>query len=125
MREETRKLISRADKDLSTAGFATQSRDGPLPVTTGLHCQSSVENYLKAFLLDNEIPFSEYQRLNTLFEYCISADPSFTALRNEIDQLASYSIASRYPKADDSVKFRDEAVNAAKRVKEFILKKLS
>jgi HEPN domain-containing protein len=124
MHEETQNWISKGDKDLGTAGFALNSVDGPLPVTTGLHCQKAAENYLKAYLQENEVPFSRQNNLNSLLEACVSFDKSFAALRTEINQLAGYSIASRYPKAKDSLEFRKDAVATAKRVKEFILNKL-
>jgi HEPN domain-containing protein len=124
MREETRNWILQGDKDLGTAGFALNSVDGPLPVTTGLHCQKAAENYMKAYLQEKEVPFSRQNNLNSLFEHCVSFDASFEALRMEIEQLTGYSIASRYPKAKDSLEFRKDAVATTKRVKEFILKKL-
>jgi HEPN domain-containing protein len=125
MREETRNWISKGNKDLGTAGFALNSVDGPLPVTTGLHCQNAVENYLRAYLLENAISFSNEHNLNSLFEACVSFDKSMEVLRKDIDQLNGYSIASRYPKAEDSLEFRKEAVTTTKRVKEFVLGKLA
>jgi HEPN domain-containing protein len=125
MLEKTRTLIARANKDLGTAGFALQSIDGPLPVTTALHCQQAAENYLKAFLHEHELAFSDQHNLASLLESCISVDSSFEDLRADIDQLEGYSIASRYPKASDSLQFRMEALNTAKRVKDFILNKLA
>jgi HEPN domain-containing protein len=124
MHEETRAWISRANKDLMTAGFALHSVDGPLPVTTALHCQQSAEKYLKAFLQEHNIRFSGQYHLCPLLESCISADPSFEVLRAQVNQLDGYSIASRYPKAENSMQFRNEALDAAKQVKEFILGKL-
>ena len=124
MKDGTRNLISKGDKDLGTAGFALNSVDGPLPVTTGLHCQKAVENYLKAYLQENGVSFSRQPNLNSLFETCAAFDQSFEALRADINQLAGYTIASRYPKAEDSLEFRTIAVATAKRVKEFILEKL-
>jgi HEPN domain-containing protein len=125
MREETRNWIAKADKDLGTAGFALNSIDGPLPVTTGLHCQKSAENYLKAYLQEHESPILNQHRLIILLESCILIDKSFESLYEEINQLEGYSIASRYPKAEDSLEFRKEAIATAKRVKEFILNKLA
>ena len=107
-----------------TAGFALHSIDGPLPVTTALHCQQSAEKYLKAFLQEHGIRFSSQHYLRPLLESCISLDPSFEGLRAQINQLDGYSIASRYPNAENSVEFRNEALNTAKQVKEFILGKL-
>jgi len=125
MRAETRNWIAMADKDLGTAGFALNSVDGPLPVTTGLHCQKSAENYLKAYLQEHEVPISNRLSLMDLFESCISIDGSFESLQMEINQLEGYSIASRYPRVEDSLEFRKEAIATARRVKEFILNKLA
>ena len=124
MHEETRKWIVKADKDLGTASFALDSVDGPLPVTTALHCQQSAEKYLKAYLQENEVSFSDYQHLIALFELCLSVDRSFETLGMDINQLESYSIASRYPKIEDSLEFRKEAIATTNRVKEFTLGKL-
>src|SRR5215510_11860911 len=99
MREETRIWISKANKDLGTAGFALQSVDGPLPVTTAFHCQSAGEKYLKAFLQEHSVSFSNQHNLTPLLESCISIDDSFEELRTDIDRLEGYSIASRYPKS--------------------------
>ena len=124
MKDETRDLISKGDKDLGTAGFALNSVDGPLPVTTGLHCQKAAENYLKAYLQENGVSFSKHNNLRSLFDACVSFDYSFETWRTEINQLEGYSIASRYPQAKDSLEFRKDAIATAKHVKEFILKKL-
>ena len=125
MRDETRNLISKGNKDLGTASFALNSVDGPLPVTTGLHCQKAAENYIKAYLQENGVSFSNHNNLHSLFEACVSFDDAFAALRIEINQLEGYSIASRYPQANDSLEFRKDAIATAKRVKEFILEKLA
>lgn len=125
MREETRNWISNADKDLGTAGFALNSVDGPLPVTTGLHCQKSAENYLKAYLQEHGVSVSDQHSLMNLLESCISIDTSFESLYVEINRLEGYSIASRYPRAEDSLEFRKEAIATAQRVRDFILNKLA
>jgi HEPN domain-containing protein len=125
MKDETRNLISKGDKDLGTAGFALNSVDGPLPVTTGLHCQKATENYIKAYLHENGVSFSKHNNLHGLFEACVSFDDSFESLGTEINQLEGYSIASRYPQAKDSLEYRKDAIATAKRVKEFVLDKLA
>ena len=124
MREETRNWLAKADKDLGTAGFALNSVDGPLPVTTAMHCQLSAEKYLKAYLHEHNIAFSSQQTLTSLLEDCIAVDESFEALHEAIGQLEGYSIAARYPKADDSLAFRKEAVATVQRVKRFVLDRL-
>ncbi len=125
MHTETRNWISKGDKGLGTAGFALNSVDGPLPVTTGIHCQQAAENYLKAYLQESGVPFSSGYKLIALFEACVSFDRSFETLRANIDQLEGYSIASRYPKVEDSLEFRKDAIATATRVKEFVLDKLA
>ena len=124
MREETRNWIAKADKDLGTAGFALNSIDGPLPLTTAMHCQSSSEKYLKAYLHEHDVDFSNEQSLTSLLKDCIAVDETFETLHANIDQLEGYSIASRYPKADDSLAFRKEAIATVQRVKEFVLSRL-
>ena len=123
MREETRQWLAKADKDFGIAIFAMQSIDGPLPVTTGLHCQQSAEKYLKAYLYETDINFSNQQTLSSLFDNCRAVDGSFEILQPEISQLEGYSIASRYPKASDISEFNQVAVEAMKQVKAFVMSK--
>jgi HEPN domain-containing protein len=125
MRKETKAWISKANKDLGTASIAHQSVDGPLPVTTGLHCQQSAEKYLKAFLQEYGIAFSNQHSLVPLLEACISIDDSFERLRADINRLEGYSIAARYPRPNDSKEYAGEALSTAKRAKEFVLDKLA
>ncbi|HSL47182.1 MAG TPA: HEPN domain-containing protein [Anaerolineales bacterium] len=125
MQVETRNWISKANKDLVTAEFAMHSMDGPLPVTTALHCQQSAKKYLKAFLYEQHVPFSSQSGLVTLLESCISVDNSFEQLRQLINKLEGYSIASRYPKANESLEFRKEALATIEQVKEFVLSRLT
>jgi len=122
MRDETKSWLAKANKDLGTAVFAMDSIDGPLPLTTGLHCQKSAEEFLKAYLQEMQIGFSDQQSLGPLFDVCISMDTDFESLRTEISQLEGYAIASRYPK--ESLEFRKNAIATAARVKEFIVNKL-
>ena len=125
MREETRTWIKKADTDLGNAGFALQSVDGPLPVTTALHCQLSAEKYLKAFLAEQSISFSHQHTLVSLFDLCMPVDHSFESVWQDIKQLNGYSIASRYPVSGNSLQFREAAIASATRVRDFILDKLA
>jgi HEPN domain-containing protein len=122
MRDETKSWLAKANKDLGTAIFAMDSVDGPLPLTTGLHCQKSAEEFLKAYLQEMSAGFSEQQSLGSLFDACIFADHDFELLRAEISRLEGYAIASRYPK--ESLEFRKNAIATATRVKEFVINKL-
>ena len=125
MREKTRTWISKATKDLGNASFAMESIDGPLPMTTALHCQLAAEKYLKAFLCEHEVPFSHTNTLVSLFESCKPIDHSLESLWHDIDQLSGYSIASRYPPLSDSLQFREQAIASAKRVRDFVLARLT
>jgi len=124
MREETRNWITKAERDLGTAVFAMGSVDGPLPVTTGLHCQQSARKYLKAYVQEYDVKSLDRQNLSSLLEVCVSIDKSFESLRMDISQLEGYSIASHYPKASDALEFNTDAVATAQRVKEFVVGKL-
>ena len=122
MRDETKSRLAKANKDLGTAVFAMDSVDGPLPLTTGLHCQKSAEGFLKAYLQEVGAGFLEKQSLGSLFDVCIAMDKDFESLRIEISQLEGYAIASRYPR--ESLEFRKNAIAMTTRVKEFIGSKL-
>jgi hypothetical protein len=55
----------------------------------------------------------------------VPIDHSFEGLRQDMNQLNGYSIAYRYPTSGNSLEFRKEAIASAKRVKDFVLNKLS
>lgn len=125
MHEESRKWIAKGDRDLGTAGFALNSADGPLPVTTALHCQAAAENYLRAFLHVEQTNLAEHGNLNSLFENCLAIDGTFVSIRADVEKLSGYAIASRYPKAEESLEFRKDAITTVQHVREFILGRLT
>ncbi len=92
--------------------------------TICFHCQQSVEKFLKAFLVENEIEFGKVHSIEYLIKLCSTADKEFESLYEIAKDLTDYAVEVRYP--DEfyipSVEEAKEAYKSATFIKEFVLK---
>jgi HEPN domain-containing protein len=91
------------------------------------HMQQCVEKYLKAFLVHKEREITKTHNLSIVLQECVEIDPSFKELMEAgIDELTAYAVGTRYP--DDfyqpTVEESRKAIDAAERVKIFVLEKI-
>ena len=94
--------------------------------------QQSVEKYLKAYLIFNDIEINEVNKnkihdIGRLINYCEKIDSSFNILfKLNVDILSEYAINSRYPFPSKVITLEDtiEALSIAERVKSFINEKI-
>jgi HEPN domain-containing protein len=127
MKEETKKWLIKAINDYKTAKrLLKPPEDEIITDTLCFHCQQTVEKFLKAFLVENNIDFEKIHTLEYLIKLCSTVDSNFENLYEVAEKLASYAISIRYP--DEfyipSVKEAEEAFRLATSAKVFILKKL-
>jgi len=59
-----------------------------------------------------------------LLALCLPLDKDFEEIANDLESLEGYAVAIRYPGAIVSVELAEEAFKAAKRIREFVRKKL-
>ena len=95
MKNLTKDWIFMADKDLTAAEILSKD-DYPLTNIVVFHCQQAIEKYLKAFLIENDIPViktHDLVRLNKIIQKIknLGIDREKLALVNDV-----YS-ESRYP----------------------------
>ena len=119
------KWINKAEKDLLTAERELSFED-PITDIICFHCQQTVEKYLKAFLVYHQIYFTKTHRIMDLLELCATEDPSFKDELEDADNLTDYAVEIRYPDVwlEPGIEDAKEALEIAKKVKEFVLNKI-
>ena len=119
------KWIKKAEKDLLTAERELSFED-PVTDSVCFHCQQTVEKYLKAFLVHHQIYFPKTHRIMDLLELCATIDSSFKDELKDADSLTDYAVEIRYPDIwlELGIEEAAEAYEQAKKVKEFVLKKI-
>lgn len=91
-------------------------------------CQGSAEKYLKAFLIWNGWELKKTHDLMDLLGHCMGYDAEFENFKEECSLLNEYITAGRYP-GDlpfEGITEHDarDAINAATKIEEFVLKKI-
>jgi HEPN domain-containing protein len=91
-------------------------------------CQGSAEKYLKAFLIWNGWELKKIHDLQDLLAFCIDFEPGFEKLKEKCGLLNEYITEARYPGdlpfesiGEDDAR---EAIEAADKIEEFVLKKI-
>lgn len=88
--------------------------------------QQMAEKYLKGYLVFEGEEFPKIHDLAKLIKLCQKIDFGFSDLKSDAQYLRGFYIATRYP--GDYPEFRwkeaEQALEAATRIKEFVLKKL-
>ena len=124
--EYLKKWLIKANKDLKVA-----ENEIILPpedmVTDAIcfHSQQAVEKYLKAYLIFKQVEFDKTHNLEFLLEICIENESDFSQI--DVGNLSFFAVEVRYP--DDfyipTEQEARECLEIARKVKEFIYKKLN
>lgn len=91
------------------------------------HGQQTAEKFLKAYIVRNELPLRKIHDLLELLSICESHDTSFSELRDDLTLLQRYYVDTRYPAVwpiGTTKRDAEEALDAAGRIREFVLEKL-
>jgi len=118
--------IKKADDDLRMAEVIIQS-DNPPTWGVCYHCQQSAEKYLKAYLVASDIEFKELHDLVYLSDLCSTIEPDFKNIIDDFKALSPFAVTSRYPFVnlkEYTIEEATDAIEKAKKVKDFIKKKL-
>ncbi len=121
MIEKVREWLDRANMDLE----AGEILSGRIPEYSAYHSQQAVEKYLKAFLVYRGVDFPKSHNIYFILELCKQQDKDFEKLEKMgVQRLTRYAY-TRYPGKLEVLKEEaEEALETAKKVREFILKKL-
>lgn len=118
--------FARADDDMVLVKLILDKGIGS-PNLACFHAQQAAEKYLKGFLAHHALHVRKIHDLVTLAEECATVERSFSQIRDDAQYLGQFYIESRYP--DDFILFErddaEKALEAALRVKEFVLARVA
>lgn len=124
---QTMEWIRRAEDDEINAAAILKDRDGT-PMMVCFICNQMAEKYLKAFLVYAIHDYPKIHPLDKLLKLCAKNDSAFGALQEEAILLNGYYTEARYPDSLPVESFTwemaEEAYEAAKKIKELVLKKV-
>jgi HEPN domain-containing protein len=125
-RETALNWIRKAENDLKT-GIDEMNTVEPATDTVCFHMQQCVEKYLKAYLIYHGKEYPKSHNLAKLISLCAEIEDEFQVLIDwGVDELTDYATTLRYGE-DFYMPSHEEARSAielAKRVKDFVRRKL-
>ena len=123
--ELVQQWLGRACSDLHIAETLLEP-DSPETAGVCFHSQQAVEKSLKAILVYWDVEFDWSHEIKYLIDRCAEKDPSFDQFRTSAEPLTRYAVRFRYPsdQPDPSIDQARQAVAAAGRIWEFVLKQL-
>ncbi len=125
MHVDTEAWVVKAEGDYIGALTLVKKRSVKVAHLTCFAAQQCAEKYLKAFLVEHNIPFSKTHILTKdLLPQCLKIDEEFSSLHLHLEFLDPYAVEFRYP---GDIVTHAEAVNAvmnAKAVRKFVRGKL-
>jgi HEPN domain-containing protein len=125
MHVDAKPWVDKAEGDYEGALTLVKKRSEKVAHLTCFAAQQCAEKYMKAFLVERNVPFSKTHNLTKdLLPQCLNIDDEFSSLHRELEFLNPYAVESRYPGDVVTHKEAVEAVKAAKVVRKFIRGKL-
>lgn len=87
--------IEKAEEDYNSAKWLQES---PNPVHNSIcfHVQQCIEKYLKAWLQEENIPFSKTHNLEELLNLIVPTQPLWNAWQADLKIISTYAVESRY-----------------------------
>ncbi|MBU2446153.1 MAG: HEPN domain-containing protein [Bacteroidetes bacterium] len=124
--DAVKRWLLKAESDFKTGNdeIATQE---PATDTICFHMQQCVEKYLKAFLIFNGKEIRKTHDIAELIRACMKIDTEFQKLFDlDTDKLTEYAVEIRYSEEFyfPSLEEAEEAIEIARKVKEFVRIKL-
>ena len=97
MRPETREWVSKAEGDFASLEREIRARKRPNPDAACFHAQQCAEKYIKARLVEADIPFTKTHDLPQLLDRVLPVEPLWETERAALRTLTVYAVAFRYP----------------------------
>jgi len=117
--------VDKAEGDYAGALTLVKKRSEKVAHLTCFAAQQCAEKYMKAFLVDRNVPFSKTHDLTKdLLPLSLKVDGEFSFLFPLLESLDPYAVGSRYPGEIVTHKEAVDAVKAVKVIRKFIRAKL-
>jgi HEPN domain-containing protein len=110
MKTETQAWVDKAEGDWRTMLRESEVLDGPTYDAVCFHAQQCAEKYLKARLVEAEIPFRKTHDLLNLLEMVKNIEPEWSIYHDPLSTLSVFGVAGRYPGLTSNQMQSDETV---------------
>ncbi len=111
--------IEKAEEDYNSAKWLQES---PTPVHNSIcfHAQQCIEKYLKAWLQEENIPFSKTHDLEELLNLIVPTQSLWNVWQPDFKIISSYAVESRYPGDSATAKDTEHAIQICDDVRQKI-----
>jgi HEPN domain-containing protein len=116
----TQEWISKAEGDFVSAGRELRARKDPNYDSACFHAQQCAEKYLKARLMEANIPFRRSHDLLMLLNLVLPIEPSWQALMPQLSQITIFAVDFRYPGMTADKALAKQAYVACQEVRQVI-----
>jgi HEPN domain-containing protein len=116
--------VEKAEADYKSAVALHRRRKEPLPDVVCYHCQQCVEKYLKAYLIAQGTTPPRIHDVEDLLNLCALHDATLTPRLPLVQVLNPYAVLIRYPGMTATVAEAKDAINAVRRLRTVVRRKL-
>jgi len=120
MKISTIEWIAKAEADFISAGREFRARKLPNFDGACFFAQQCIEKYLKARLVEANIPFPKTHDLEALLDLVLPLEPIWDVFRPELGDLTSFATTFRYPGESATREMARIAVKNASRIRDQI-----
>ena len=120
MKPLTREWIEKVEGDYEAAGLLLRARRHPNYDASCFHAQQGAEKYMKATLLEAEVPFERTHDLSALLDRLKEINPFWEALRQAATILTDYAVRFRYPGSTADKAMAKNALKACEFIRESV-----
>ena len=120
MKPETAEWIGKAEGDFRTARREWLAAEEPNFDAACFHAQQCAEKYLKARLVEGDVPFPRIHDLDALLNLVLPLEPRWETLRAGLRQLTDMAVEVRYPGLSADEEDAALAVDVAERVRQIV-----
>ena len=108
--------VGKAEGDFATVERETRARKAPNYDGVCFHAQQCAEKYLKALLVEADLPFLRTHDLVVLLDQLLPLYPLWEVYRSDLAYLSEFAVSFRYPGESAD---RESALDARRRCRIF------
>jgi HEPN domain-containing protein len=108
--------VGKAEGDFATLERETRARKAPNYDGVCFHAQQCAEKYLKALLVEADLPFLRTHDLVVLLDQLLPLYPLWEVYRSDLAYLSEFAVSFRYPGESAD---RESALDARRRCRIF------
>lgn len=110
--------VAKAEGDFATMEREGRVTDNPNYEGVCLHAQQCAEKYLKARLLEANVPFSKVHDLAALLDKVVAVEPGWESFREDLAYVSDLAVALSYPGESADAESAARAQHCCRRFRE-------